>query len=63
MQKIFVAVSGGCASVLEDTVPQGFAVEVIDFDNIGAGDPFPSDEAREFCTARGLYEPHRAALR
>jgi hypothetical protein len=40
MNKIFVTVSGGCAYVIEDTVPQGFEVEVIDFDNIEAGDSF-----------------------
>jgi hypothetical protein len=55
MKKIFVTVSGGCAYVMEDTVPQGFAVEIIDFDNIEAGDAFPSVEALEyalntFCT-------------
>jgi hypothetical protein len=34
MKKTFVTVSGGCAYVIEDTVPQGFEVEIIDFDNI-----------------------------
>ncbi len=57
MRKIFVTVSGGCAYVIEDTVPTGVAVEIIDFDNIEAGDSFPSDEAREYCTKNGLYEP------
>lgn len=49
MRKIFVTVSGGCAYVMEDTVPRGFEVEIIDFDNIEAGDGFPSDAAREYC--------------
>lgn len=40
MKKIFVTVSGGCAYVMEDTVPPGFLVEVVDFDNIEAGDRF-----------------------
>ena len=59
MNKIFVTVSGGCAYVMEDTVPQGFSVEVIDFDNISAGDSFPSAEAREYCAEHDLYHPPR----
>lgn len=59
MKKIFVTVSGGCAYVMEDTVPQGVAVEVIDFDNIEAGDGFPSEEALEYCTERDLYRAPR----
>ena len=57
MKKIFVTVSGGCAYVMEDTVPKGFAVEIIDFDNIEAGDGFPSSEARKYCAKHELYEP------
>jgi len=57
--KIFVTVSGGCAYVMEDTVPQGFEVEIIDFDNIEAGDVFPSMEAQDYCTEHGLYQPPR----
>ena len=60
MKKIFVTVSGGCAYVLQDTVPRGVAVEFIDFDNIEAGDSFPSAEAREYCAKHDLYEPPRA---
>lgn len=56
MKKIFITVKGGCAYVMEDTVPFGFVAEVIDFDNIEAGDDFPSDEAREYCMKYGLYE-------
>jgi hypothetical protein len=59
MKKIFVTVSGGCAYVMEDTVPQGCAVEVIDFDNIEAGDRFPSVEALEYCTKHDLYQAPR----
>lgn len=59
MNKIFVTVSGGCASVVEDTVPRGFVVEVVDFDNIGAGDSFPSVEAREYYTKNNLHVPPR----
>jgi hypothetical protein len=57
MSKIFVTVSGGCAYVMEETVPQGCEVEIIDFDDIEAGDNFPSEEAREYCAKHDLYEP------
>ena len=63
MKKIFVTVSGGCACVIEDTLPLGLAVEVIDYDNIEAGDAFPSAEAREYCTSHHLYEPQREPRR
>jgi hypothetical protein len=63
MNKIFVTVSGGCAYVIADTVPQGFEVEIIDFDNIEAGDNFPSEQAREYCTKHDLYEAPRALRR
>jgi hypothetical protein len=63
MKKIFVTVSGGCAYVMDDTVPHGFAVEVIDFDNIDAGDNFPSLEALEYCTEHNLYETPRTSQR
>ncbi len=63
MNKIFVTVSGGCAYVMEDTVPQGCEVEIIDFDNIEEGDNFPSEEAREYCAKHDLYEPRRALRR
>lgn len=45
MKKIFVTVSGGCAYVMADTVPEGFTLEIIDFDNIEAGDSFPVESA------------------
>lgn len=60
MKKIFVTVYGGCAYVMEDTVPEGFELEIIDFDNIEAGDSFPSGEAKDYCTMHGLYEPRQA---
>jgi len=59
MRKIFVTVSGGCAQVVEDTVPQGFVLEIIDFDNIVAGDGFPSEESRQYCAEHDLYQPAR----
>jgi hypothetical protein len=59
MNKIFVTVSGGCAYVAEDTVPPGFVVEVVDFDNIGAGDSFPSVEAQEYYAQNNLLVPPR----
>jgi restriction endonuclease BglII len=63
MNKIFVTVSGGCAYAVEGTVPQGFALEIIDFDNIEAGDSFPSAEAHEYCMKHNLYDPPRPARR
>ena len=63
MNKIFVTVSGGCAYVMEDTVPPGFELEIIDFDNIKAGDSFPSNEAYEYCTKYNLHEPTRPTQR
>ena len=63
MHKIFVTVSGGCAYVMEDTVPLGLAVEIIDFDNIEAGDRFPSGEALEYCTKHDLYDGLRPSHR
>jgi hypothetical protein len=59
MQKIFVTVFGGCADVVDATVPAGYEVEVIDFDNIEAGDNFPSAEAREYCVRHGLWTARR----
>jgi hypothetical protein len=63
MNKIFVTVSGGCAYVVEGTVPEGFVVEVVDFDNIDAGDSFPSDEARGYYIRHNLYDPPRPTWR
>ena len=63
MKKIFVTVSGGCACVMEDTVPEGFDVEIIDFDNIEAGDSFPSEEALGYCTKHDLYQAPRVLRR
>jgi hypothetical protein len=60
MDKIFVTVSGGSAYVMDDTVPKGFEIEIIDFDNIEAGDNFPSEEARLYCRKHDLYEAPKA---
>jgi hypothetical protein len=57
MKKIFITVSGGCAYVMEGTVPAGYVAEIIDFDNIEAGDDFPSSEARKYCTEKSLFAP------
>ena len=57
MEKIFITVSGGVAYIMEDTVPPGFVAEIIDFDNIGAGEDFPSEQAREYCAQHGLNQP------
>lgn len=53
MKKIFVTVSGGVAEVQEDTVPEGYKVEIIDFDNIEAGDEYPSQEAVQYAVSKG----------
>ncbi len=57
MEKIFITVSGGVAYIIVDTVPPGFVAEIIDFDNIGAGEDFPSEQAREYCAQHGLNQP------
>ena len=54
-RKIFVTVTGGVAEVCEDTVPYGYEVEIIDFDNIKAG----SVEAAQYC----MIEKVKAYLR
>ena len=61
--KILVTVSGGVAYIMEDTVPPGYVAEIIDFDNINAGDDFPSSEAREYCIVHDLYQPPQSAHR
>lgn len=45
--------------MVENTVPHGFVVEVVDFDNIGAGDTFPSEDAREYYAKNDLHPPAR----
>jgi hypothetical protein len=63
MNKIFVTVSGGCAYVMQDTVPEGFTVEIVDFDEIAAGDKFPSGDALKYCVEHDLYAAPRASQR
>jgi hypothetical protein len=60
MKKIFVIVSGGVAEVCEDTVPQGYEVEIIDFDNIRDGDEYPSPEAVKYATKEGWVFPEES---
>ena len=60
MKKILVTVSGGCANVIEETVPEGFAVEIIDFDDIEAGDNFPSIQSLNYCLQNDLYRAPRS---
>ena len=61
--KVFVAVSGGVAYVMEDTLPPGYVAEIIDFDNINAGDDFPSTESREYSIEHGLYQAPQSSHR
>jgi methyl coenzyme M reductase subunit D len=61
-RKIFVTVTGGVAEVCEDTVPYGYEVEIIDFDNIKAG----SVEAAQYCGRKlpnSMIEKVKAYLR
>jgi hypothetical protein len=60
VKKILVTVSGGCAEVIKDTVPEGFEVEIIDFDNIEAGDSFPSIQSLNYCLQHDLYRAPRS---
>ena len=46
---------------MEGTVPTGHEVEIIDFDNIEAGNNFLQFEAREYCSEHDLYTPPQAA--
>jgi spore coat polysaccharide biosynthesis protein SpsF (cytidylyltransferase family) len=53
MQTILVVVRGGAAYVIEDTVPKGTAVEIIDFDNLQDADDLKDPTTPEFSkTAR-----------
>ena len=49
MKRIFITVRGGRPYVMEDTVPSGYKVELIDFDNIEEDHRWPSEEARVYC--------------
>ena len=53
LKKIFIMVTGGVAYVAEESVPSGWKVEIIDFDNIDEGEDFRSDEARQYCMNTG----------
>ena len=46
-------VTGGVTYVAEDSVPSGWKVEIIDFDNIDEGEDLRSDEARQYCMNTG----------
>ena len=54
MKKIFITVNGGVAEVCQDTVPEGFEVEIIDFDNLAVDDGmWISPEAKAYITSQG----------
>lgn len=61
-KKIFVTISGGCAYVIEDSVPQGFEVEIIDFDTIAG--LLDLDPARRSESQAGQYSSrsHQSSL-
>lgn len=50
LKKIFVTVSGGVAYPVERTVPAGYEVEIIDFDDIEEGQDDRSEEAKSYCS-------------
>lgn len=52
--KIFVTVSGGVAYPFQETVPDGYEIEVIDYDDIREGSDHRSHEAKMFCTTHNL---------
>jgi|APFre7841882630_1041343.scaffolds.fasta_scaffold394107_1 hypothetical protein len=54
MKKIFVVVNGGVAYPVDESVPFGYELEVIDFDNIKEGDDRRSDAAKSFCLLHGI---------
>ena len=62
MHRIYITVRGGRPYVVDETVPDGCVVEIVDLDNIEAGDPWPSEEARLYYKERLDYqeEPTRA---
>ena len=49
MKKIFITVRGGRPYIIDETVPPGYVVELVDFDNIEEGAPWPSEEAQDYC--------------
>jgi hypothetical protein len=49
MNRILIVVRGGRPYVINETVPNGYIVELVDYDNIEEGDRWPSEEARAYC--------------
>ena len=49
-----MTVAGGRPYVCDDTVPPGYELELIDFDNIREGDAYPSPEAYQYCKKHHL---------
>jgi hypothetical protein len=49
MKKILITVRGGRPYVINETVPEGYLIELVDYDNIEEGDSWPSEEARVYC--------------
>ena len=62
-RKIFVSVIGGVAYPVQATVPPGYEVEIVDFDDIDETGEFPSKEAFEHYLGTGLYEEKPGAQR
>lgn len=54
-QKIFVTVIGGVAYPIEATMPLGYQVEIVNFDDIDETGEFPSEQALDYYLGTGLY--------
>jgi hypothetical protein len=55
METILVVVRGGVAYIVEETVPMGISVEVIDFDNLQDLPDFSDPTTPEFSKAARNY--------
>jgi hypothetical protein len=53
-KKISITVSGGVAYSFEETVPDGYEIEIIDYDEIREGFDRRSEEAKLFCITQDL---------
>jgi hypothetical protein len=49
MKRILIVVRGGRPYVIDETVPTAYKVEIVDYDNIEEGYPWPSEETRMYC--------------
>jgi len=57
--KIFITVIGGVAYPVEATLPLGYEVEIVNFDDIDETGEFPSRQAFDYYLGTGLYTDRR----